>query len=244
MHFKTFILLTTMLLSYSVKAQKYRLSFEQSGNFSVYNFTTDFPYSIPGRDIKPRLGFESELRFSYTPKKKIAFYTGIGFKKYNYTSGRFKVRFSDQILPKDGFDPQPQGNEDLITDVKINQSYNYLNIPLGVQYSPTQKLIFAIGIDVLRKLSVYRYSKFWYKNQWAVESNYNKKTFDNQGYANWVLSTHAEVGYIIPILKYNVTWKAVVEYAATNFFAKEHPKLHLNPYTFNLGVSLPILVKN
>lgn len=243
MHFKTLILLTTMLLSYSVKAQKYRLSFEQSGNFSVYNFTTDFPYSIPGRDLKPRLGFESELRFSYTPKKKIALYTGIGFKKYNYTYGKFEARYSDQTIPRNGFDPSTS-EQNFPTHININYSYNYLNIPLGIQYSPTQKLVFAIGVDVLRKLSVYSYSKYWYPNQWAAESNYNKKTFNNQGYANWVLSTHAEVGYIVPILKYNITWKAVVEYAATNFFAKEHPKLHLNPYTFNLGVSLPILVKN
>ncbi len=242
MQYKTLIFIICVVFPYFINAQEYRLSFEQSGNLSIYNFSSDFPYSIPGRDLKPRLGFESELRFSFTPKKKISFYTGVGFKKYNYTSGMIETRFSDQILPRNGF--EPPSLENAPTSFKINHSYNYLSIPLGVQFSPNQRIFFAIGIDVLRKLSVYSYTKYYYSISGRTENNFDKKVFDNQGYANWVLSTHAEVGYVIPIFKYDITWKAIFEYAATNFFAKEHPKLHLHPYTFNLGASFPLVINN
>lgn len=236
----TLIFFSIMLITHSAIAQKCRLNLELLSNYSIYNFSTTLPSSIPDRDLKPRLGFESELRFSFTPKKRISFYTGIGLKKYNYTKGRGQTRFTDQILTKDGFDLPPE--ENLPTSIKINHSYNYLSIPLGVQFSPNQKVFFSAGIDVLRKLSIYRFSKYYYSNVWNTENNFDKKVFDNQGYANWVLSTHAEVGYALSILKYNITWKAAFEYAVTNLIAKEYPKLHLHPYTFNLGASFPIYI--
>lgn len=243
MYRKTLILLAVILLPYCIKAQEYKLSFEQRCNLSVYNFSSDFHYNIPGRNLKPRLGFESELRFNYTPKKKATFYIGVGFTKYNYTSGKFEVRFSDQIIPKDGFTP-PAEDENLFSAARFNQSYNYLSIPIGMQFHPNKKLMFGAGMKVLRKLSVYSYSVFYYPDRWKPESNYDKKTFDNRGYENWLLSTHAEVGYIVPILKYNITWKAMFEYSVTDFFAKEHPKLHLHPYTISIGGSFPLLVKS
>ena len=238
MRYKLIIFFVCMVLPYYINAQKYKLSFEQSGILSVYNFSSDFPYSLPGRDLKPRLGFESELRFNYTPKEKLSYYIGVGFTKYNYTSGRFQTRFSDQILPKDGFDPPPE--ENLPTAIKLNQSYNYFSIPIGVQYSPNKKLVFGAGIKVLKKLSIYSYSKYYYQDKWKPESNYDKKVFDNEGYSDWNVNANTEVGYTTRILKYDITWKAAFEYALTDYINNRYGALNLYPYTFSFGASFPI----
>ncbi|HYG15073.1 MAG TPA: outer membrane beta-barrel protein [Bacteroidia bacterium] len=225
----------------SLTAQgKFQLTFEQSANYSIYNFNTTLPYSIPGRELKPRVGFESELRLYYTPKEKLSYYVGVGFNKYNYTSGKFRVRYSDQILPKPGFElPEPEKNPP--SHVKLNYSYNYLSIPVGVQYAFNKRFVVSGGLKVLRFLSVYGYSKFYYPTNWTPESNYNRKTFDNQGYSPWVVNLEAEVGYTLPILKYDITWKVAFEYAITDYISNKCPDLNLYPYTFSLGASFPLV---
>lgn len=233
--------LVLFILPLSVNAQrKYQLTFEQKANYSIYNFNTTLPYSIPSRELKPRVGFECELRLYYTTKEKLSYYIGVGFNKYNYTSGKFRVYYSDQLLPKPGFElPEPEKNPP--SHVKLNYSYNYLGIPVGVQYAFNKRLIVNGGLKVLRFLSVYGYSKFYYPTSWKSESNYDKKTFDNQGYSSWALNLTTEVGYTLPVFKYNITWKAAFEYAVTDYISNKYPALNLYPYTFSIGASFPVL---
>lgn len=229
-----------VLISFSTFAQKRKLSVELFSNYSVYNFSTSLPYSIPSRDLKGRLGGEAELRYYYTPKEKFTYYIGVGFTKYNYTSGKFRVYYADQIIPRPGFPaPEPDNGP---SEIKLNYSYNYFNIPIGLQYAVNKRLSVAAGVKVLRMLSGYGYSKFYYATQWNPQNNFNKKTFDNEGYAKWLVNAHVEVGYILPVLKYNITWKAAFDYALTDYIDKQYPALNLYPYTFSIGASLPLYV--
>lgn len=240
MHYKVIQLALLIIIPTSLSAQKYKLSFEQKANYSIYNFSTSLPYSIPGRDLKPRVGFESGIRFFYTPKEKVTYYIGIGFNKYNYTSGKFEVRTSDQILPRPGFLEPKREPGTAPSEIKLNYSYNYLSIPLGVQYKIKKRLIVGAGFKVLRKLSVYGYSKYYYTDSWKAKSNYDKKTFDNEGYSPWAINLDTEVGYILPVLKYNITWKAAFEYALSDYIGNEYRHLNLFPYTFSMGASFPL----
>ncbi|KAB2915627.1 MAG: PorT family protein [Bacteroidetes bacterium] len=233
----TFFLL---LISFSTFAQKRKLSVELFSNYSVYNFSTSLP-PLPSRDLKGRLGGEAEVRYYYTPKEKYAYYIGIGFTKYNYTSGKYDVHYSDQIVPKNGYElPSYKGR--LPIAVKRNYSYNYISIPIGVQYAVNKRLSVSAGVKVLRMLSGYGYSKYYYATQWNPKNNFNKKTFDNEGYAKWLVNAHVEAGYILPVLKYNITWKAAFDYALTDYIDKQYPALNLYPYTFSVGASLPLCV--
>lgn len=233
----TFFLL---LISFSTFAQKRKLSVELFSNYSVYNFSTSLP-PLPSRDLKGRLGGEAEVRYYYTPKEKYAYYIGIGFTKYNYTSGKYDVHYSDQIVPKNGYElPSYKGR--LPIAVKRNYSYNYISIPIGVQYAVNKRLSVSAGVKVLRMLSGYGYSKYYYATQWNPKNNFNKKTFDNEGYAKWLVNAHIEAGYILPVLKYNITWKAAFDYALTDYIDKQYPALNLYPYTFSIGASLPLYV--
>src|SRR5215212_7265099 len=107
MHNKVIRLFALCLLPASLTAQKsYQLTFEQKANYSVYNFTAPSTYSKPDQhDLRMRLGFESEVRLYYTSKKKLSYYAGIGFTKYNYRWGKWDIfyKYSDQIIPKPGF---------------------------------------------------------------------------------------------------------------------------------------------
>jgi hypothetical protein len=192
--------------------------------------------------LKPRLGYEGELRYYYTPKEKLTYYIGIGFTKYNYTGGKKELHYSDQIIPKPGFYLPPQKNGDYFIAIKLNYSYNYFAIPIGAQYSINKRLTVGAGFKVLRFLSEYSYSKYYYQTSWKPQNNYNKKTFDNKGYSPWALNAHIEVGYLVPVFKYKIAWKAAFDYALTDYISNKYSYLNLYPYTFSIGASLPLYV--
>ncbi|HYG15072.1 MAG TPA: hypothetical protein VEC12_04900 [Bacteroidia bacterium] len=228
------IKLILLFLPFSLVAQKYQLTFEQKANYSVYNLQAPFPYRGPyGPYSKIRLGFESEVRVYYTPAKKLSYYLGVGFTKYNYRWGIPDARYNsyDELIPKHGYlPPRPENLH----------SYNYLSVPIGVRYLIGKRWIVCGGVRVLKLLSEYSYLKLYHQDG-KVESYSNKKTFNKEGLSPWALNLTAEVGYTLPVLKYNITWKAAFEYAVTDYISNKYPALNLYPYTFSVGASFPLV---
>lgn len=227
MHSKVIQLALLIILPASLFAQKYQLSFEQKANYSVYNFTASPSFLTKYYQLKGRPGFESEIRFYFTPKQKLSYYFGVGFTKYNYRWGDFQVAEASELLPKNGFLP-------LTVDMFF--SYNYLGLPMGVNYSLGRHWVFCGGVRVLKLLSEYSYPRYYGQK----EPSRNKKTFNNEGLSNWALNLTAEAGYTLPVFKYNITWKATFEYALTDYIGNEYSHLDLFPYTFSVGADFPI----
>lgn len=223
----------------SLTAQKNGISFYYSTDRAYRTYVGGMGYlgSTWGANQQFKCGYTFGVNYERTLTNKLTLISGLSFSNKGYQSKKGSLRFSDQILPKNGFVLPVSDTKYL--DFRYRYNYFIIGLPVGVNYHiPFRNIKFFFGGGVSVNYLVNTSVKVIYYAD-GEKNKVTKRDDPREYYKKFNLSAFVNIG-IEGNLKNGYSYRVFpnASYTLTNIM---NDKIIYRIYPYSIGLGLGVV---